>query len=85
MSFTEDAPINTSVSEIGAETAPVLADGKMCFHSLPADSRIAVYSVAGIEVFAAVASGDYELELSKLPQGNYIVTVNRMSYNVYLK
>lgn len=85
MRFTEDAPADSGTDAIADDAAPSIAGGKMIFSSLPAGSKIAVFTEAGIEVMAAVASGAYELDLASLPKGNCIVTVNRTSYKVYLK
>lgn len=74
-------------SGIGAITAdgaaPVIAGGSMVFSDLPAGAVVAVYAVNGVLLSQTeVDGGSYTLDLSALPSGTFIVSVNGVAYKI---
>ena len=55
--------------------------GAMIFTGLPADSKIEVYTVAGVLIDSAVATGEYRFDLSGV-NGALIVNVNGVAYKI---
>lgn len=78
-----------STSGIGDVTAdavaPELANGMLSFTNLPEGSVINVFNTAGQLIKSETASGNYQLPLSTLASGIYVVTVNNSTFKIAVK
>ncbi|MDE6248889.1 MAG: hypothetical protein K2M72_01550 [Paramuribaculum sp.] len=72
----------SGINEVTADApASHIEGGAMVFSSLPEGSVIEVYTVAGVLVHSAVASGDYRFDLGGVT-GTLIVNVNGVAYKI---
>lgn len=62
-----------------------MGGGTLKFTGLQQDTDITVWSANGTAIMRQTASDDFELPLSQLAPGTYIVTANKMSYKIIVK
>lgn len=81
-SFSENPA--SGIGNIAADgAAPVIVGGSMVFSDLPAGAVVAVYAVNGALLSQAeVDGGSYTLDLSTLPSGTFVVSVNGVAYKI---
>lgn len=76
---------SSGIAEVSSDSpASYVENGVMVFTSLPESSVIEVYTVAGVLVHSAVASGDYYFDLAGV-NGTLIVNVNGVAYKIAAK
>lgn len=83
--FTHSYNADAGVDNVMTDNSVRFQGDKVVFHSLPANTAVAVYDMSGTEVISAVAEGDFELDLSGLDSGMYIVNANGNSLKVTVK
>lgn len=71
-----------AVDAINGASGMAFNGNSMTFSNLPQGSMIRVFTTAGILVSEQPAAGEYTLSLDGLAPGNYIVSVNNMSYKI---
>lgn len=77
---------DNEISSVDAITAdPVQQDGYLAFCGLPAGTAVQVFRTDGVCLATYAAEGDWRLDLSTLPKGVCIVSVNGMSYKINVK
>ncbi len=76
---------NAGIGEITSEEGYQYQGNSIIFHSLPAGSQIAVFTVGGIAVAQYEAEGDFTLPLDNLEKGVYVVSVNNKSFKISVK
>lgn len=74
------------INDVTADaSAPEFADGMLSFTNLPEGSIINVFNTAGQLIKSETASGCYQLPLSTLAAGIYVVTVNKSTFKIAVK
>ena len=82
--FTEQSETD-GVEETTVAADPFLQDGYMVFTGLKEGTGIKAYSPDGRLILSETASGDFSLDLKRLPKGSWIVTVNSISYKINVR
>lgn len=76
----------SGVDMIGSDiAAPVLTGSNLTFNALPEGSVVAVYNMAGVQLFRQVAAGTFSIDLADFTAPVVIVKVNNVAFKIVTK